>query len=405
MSTQRSTRPEIADPSVADVVANLRAQRPALDETIQARIRETSPGPGDQTIEYERGQYAAIVEALDYALSGLERAQQSYLPPPAACIAQARRAAREGVPLDVLLTRYHTGQATLGYAVRRHIESNGHSDPDEIVGVLLGLQDLHNRLTAAVASEYAQEVARTTPSPEQLRAARLRRLLNGDSFDTSGLEYTFDGAWHICVVAVGAKAKRTVDLLASALNRELLPLSGTGDIHSVWLGGSRPITHADIRRVVLTAAASEVNLALGEPEHGLDGWRLTYLQAQAALRIALLDPQPLTRFADVALYEAVLRNRALAQSYVDLHLSPLNMGERRGRVARETLQAYFDAGRNLEVASSQLGVNRATVRRRIGQIDEAFGYQLSTRQAELEVALRVEVLLAAGAHLARAGTS
>ena len=44
-----------------------------------------------------------------------------------------------------------------------------------------------------------------------------------------------------------------------------------------------------------------VSSAIGEPGKGLDGWRLTHRQAQAAMRIALRRPQRLTRYADVAL--------------------------------------------------------------------------------------------------------
>jgi DNA-binding PucR family transcriptional regulator len=135
-----------------------------------------------------------------------------------------------------------------------------------------------------------------------------------------------------------------------------------------------------------------VSLAIGESSKGIDGWRLTHRQAQAAMLVALRRPRRLTWYADVALLAAVLRDQELARSLVEIHLSPLEDRKDGGAVARRTLRAYFAAGCNAATAAAALGVNRHTVERRLHAIEEQLGRLLHTCHAELEVALRVEEL-------------
>jgi hypothetical protein len=386
----------VATPAArAALVERLRRERPRLEQAIHARIRDVAPGPDDESAEYEAGQYAAIVETVDFTLAGIELGEISEQPIPPATIAQARRAARHGVALDTVLRRYHTAQGIFVNRVKDDLEHTGPAGDPAALELFVSLQELHNRLTAEVAREYAHEMARGARSIGERRAERVERLLSGASFDTSGLDYAFEKAWHICVIAVGATAEPAVRTLASALNRQLLVVPRSEEIVWAWFGSPRPLSVAEVEAVRLGRSAQGVNLALGEPDHGFEGWRMTFKHAQAALRIAFKAPRPLTRYADVSLLEAVTRDHALALSYVAIHLAPLDDLRVGGLVARETLRAYFQAGHHVDAAARLLNVHRATLRNRIARIEARLGYQLSTRQAELEIALRVEALLAA----------
>ena len=79
------------------------------------------------------------------------------------------------------------------------------------------------------------------------------------------------------------------------------------------------------------------------------------------MRVALRAPQPLTRYADVALMAAVLRDELLAESMVEVYLSALGDRHGAGAVLRQTLRAYFKAERNASSAASALGVSRQTL--------------------------------------------
>jgi sugar diacid utilization regulator len=146
------------------------------------------------------------------------------------------------------------------------------------------------------------------------------------------------------VIAAGAKAREAVRALAAGLGRELLSVSPGDELVWAWLGGRRPVDIAALARLVsATSEHAGVSLAIGGSGSGIDGWRLTHRQAQAAMLVAQRRPQQLTRYADVSLLAAVLRDQELASSLVEAHLSPLD-GHKDSAVSRETLRAYFAAG-------------------------------------------------------------
>jgi DNA-binding PucR family transcriptional regulator len=119
---------------------------------------------------------------------------------------------------------------------------------------------------------------------------------------------------------------------------------------------------------------------------------MTHRQAQEALLVALRRPQALTRFADVALLAPWLGDPARARSLVAIYLSPLDSLGDDGRELRQTLRAYFESGHNIEATAAKIERDRSTVRRRVRKIEKALGCPLDTRQAELEVAMRLEEL-------------
>ena len=135
-----------------------------------------------------------------------------------------------------------------------------------------------------------------------------------------------------------------------------------------------------------------VSLVAGEPASGLEGWRLTHRQAQAALVVGLRRPRRFTRYGDVALLAAALKDEALARALVDVYLSPLG-GDRDGNsVLCETLRAYLAAECHCAAAAAKLDVARGTVAKRLRTIEEKLSRTLHPCPAELEVALLLDEL-------------
>jgi len=239
-------------------------------------------------------------------------------------------------------------------------------------------------VTSSVANEYQDELGRR-------RTERVQRLLASGHLDAAEIGYELD-AWHLGVIGMGASAEETVRGLAAGLDRELLSVSGSAEAVWAWFGGQRRLASTDIERLLSAKQAGGVSLAIGEPGRGIDGWRLTHRQAQAAMLIALRSPQRLTRYADVALLAAVLRDKELARSLLEIYLSPLDCEGNCGAVSRETLRAYFAAGCNAAKAAGALAVDRHTVERNLRTIEERLDRSLHICQSELEVALRLEDL-------------
>lgn len=371
-----------------DLAQRLRARRLTIEESIFAHVLGIGPNPAgiEENPEYLAGVRAAIIAIVDYGLMGIERGEEWSGPIPSSAIAQAHRAARDGVSLDTVLRRYVLGDKVLGEFVMDEVES---LPPRTLQHVFRAQGSLLDRLMASIAVEYRQEIERVKRSPEQRRAHRVQKLLAGEPVGTADLDYELDG-WHLGVIATGAKGEQTVRSLAAKLGRQPLLVSRGEETVWAWLGGSQRLVVADIGRLLTAKGRSDVCLTIGEPGRGLNGFRLTHRQAQAAQAVALRRPQMLTRFADVALLTLALRDEALSRSLVDIYLTPLDSSRKGSPALRNTLRAYFAAERNISSAAARLGVARQTVENHIGMIEVRIGRRLPTCMAELETALSLE---------------
>ena len=380
----------------AGLAERLRARRSELEETIFARFQKSGYDPAlGEDAEYVAGARAAVAEAVDYGFMAIEHGEEWLSSIPPAAVAQARRAARNGVSLDRVLLRYNAGHALLEDFVMQEAEHGDFSSHRTALREVLRTQGaLLDHFTASIATEYQQEAERAAHSPELRRAERVQKLLAGAPVDAGDLGYEFD-AEHLAVIAMGAKAGETVRSMAAGLGCQLLSVSRSEETVWAWFGSRRRLATADLERLLPAKESAGVSLAVGGPETGIDGWRLAHRQAQAAMLVALRRPQRLTMYADVALLAAVLRDREMARSLVEIHLSPLE-DQKDGAVARQTLRAYFAAGCNAATAAAALGVDRHTVERRLHTIETRLGRLLHTCHAELEVALRIEELEEAG---------
>jgi hypothetical protein len=373
-----------------ELTQRLRTRRPAIEEAIFVHVRRAAPNPAgiDEDPEYIAGLRMAVTAIVDYGLTGIERGEEWSGPIPSSAIAQAHRAARDGVSLDTVLRRYALGDRVLGEFVMDEVES---LPPRILQHVFKAQGSLLDRLMVAIAAEHGQETERVQRSAEQQRAHRVRKLLAGEPVSTVDLDYELDG-WHLGVIATGAKGEEVVQGLAAKLGRQHLLVSRGEEILWAWLGGSQRLVVADVVRLLAAKGRSDARLTIGEPGKGLNGFRLTHRQAQAAHAVALRRPQMLTRFADVASLALALRDEALSRSLVDIYLTPLDSSRKGSPVLRNTLRAYFAAERNISSAAARLGVARQTVQSHLDMIEVRLGRLLPTCTAELEMALSLEEL-------------
>lgn len=371
----------------AELVARLRARSAEIEDTVYNRVRQMAdPTEGDDP-EYRAYLRATVAEAIDYALLGIERGEEWEGPIPDAAAVQARRAARTGVKLDAILRRYAAGDRLVG----EFILDEAAQLPNEAMRQLLASQGPHvDRMMAAVASEYMEELERIRRSPAQRVAERVERLLADNSpVDAAGLNYELD-AWHLGLVVTGSRPDVAARTLAAGLKRQPLVVPQGGDSAWAWLGGREPIDPIEVERYLAAGVLGDVKVAVGEPRAGIEGWRLTHQEARAAHQVMLRRPRTFTRASEVVLLAAVLRDDLLAKSLRETYLTPLDDHGDLGLGLRETLRAYFDAGFNAATAAAALEVDRHTVQRRLRKVEEALGRLLHTCHAELEVALVLE---------------
>jgi hypothetical protein len=372
------------------LIERLQARRPELEQTVLARVNSVGdPSPvGDP--EYALGLKAAVNAAVSYGLSAIEGGGSRAEPVPHELLAQARRAARSGVGLDTVLRRYVAGHALLGDYFLQAAEGDERLQGAPLQHLLRAEAVLFDRLVVAVTEEYAEEAKAQLHTSEHRRAGRVKRLLAGDLVEAPELGYELD-AWHLAIVAAGPGMGDAIRELATSLDRRLLLVRPGGEVVWAWLGGRGKLAGADVIRLASSGSWSGP-LALGEPAEGIAGWRLSHRQARAAMPIARGAASGAVCYGDVALLASTMQDDLLAASLRQLYVAPLAAGGDDGATMRETLHAYFAAGRNASSAAASLGVSRQTVSIRLRSAEGRIGRPLDRCGAELETALRLQEL-------------
>jgi sugar diacid utilization regulator len=264
--------------------------------------------------------------------------------------------------------------------------------PPRALREILRTRGFHfDRHIAWFADEYRRETARVDGSFDQGRRELVRRLLDGAPAPAEELGYEFN-AWHVGIVVTGPDAGKAARRVRISGSYQLLSVLCDKETAWVWLGAKRRLSAAEIQVGCPLTDLARSSLSVGEPAHGIEGWRLTHRQARAAHWVALQRPGKLARYADELLLVAALKDDVLASSLWETYLSPLDGHADGASPTFATLRAYFNAGCNAASAAAALHVDRHTVERRLNRIEERLGRRVHSCRAELEVALRVEEL-------------
>lgn len=372
------------------VAARLRERLPEIQEAVATRIYAIADPHEVADPAYVEGLKAALAAAVEYRLAVLETGERRAPAVPEVLLAQARLDARDGVPLETVLRRYFAGNTHFGDFLVEEAERA--EVPSATLRSLLREQaTLGDRLLAAVSAEHAREAAaRPSGSAGERRREIVKRLLAGELVDHSEIEYDFD-AQHLALMVKGEGAEEAMRALAERLDRRLLIVQREEEAKwAAWLGGRRPLAAVEALGALRELDPKGVCVTLGEPAEALAGWRFSHLQAKAALAIAERRREPILRYADVAVLASILRDDLAADSLRRIYLEPLARSRDNGEVARQTLRAWFAAERNISSTAAALGVDRRTVRNRLGTIEGLLGRPLRGSLADLEIALRPE---------------
>lgn len=385
----RSTHTASATEVRTALAERLRERLSELQGAVATRVYSISDPRNVADPSYLQGLNGALAAAIEYRLAVLEAGERQAPPIPTALLAQARLDARDGVSLDTVLRRYFAGNVLFGDFLVNEAERA--EVPSSILRALLATQaTVGDRLIAAVSAEYAREAENRPTSPAERRRETVKRLLAGELVDHSELGYELDGH-HLALMAKGEGAEELMRGLAGAVDRRLLAVQREEEpTWACWLGGRRQLTVERALGALGDEIPEGVFVTVGEPGEGLGGWRFSHRQAKAALPIAERRGQSLVRYGDVALLATIASDDLIATTLRQFYLGPLERARDGGKVARETLRAYFQAERNVSSTAAALGVDRRTVRNRLGAIEDLLGRPLKGSEADLEIALRLD---------------
>jgi hypothetical protein len=369
----------------------LDGRRAEIEQATIARVYAISDPRESQDPDYIAGLRDALTHAIDYALKVIERGEEHAPPIPPTLLTQARMAARNGIGLDTVLRRYLAGYSLLSEFVIQEAEGTSLLGGVGLQRLLRGQAAVLDQLIAEVSEEYCRESKGRTGSAERRRAERVERLLAGELLDASELRYDLD-VHHLGAIAQGNGSEEALRSLVASFDARLLLIHREDGTVWAWFGSRRGFAADDVAALASSSLPSDVSVAFGEPAEGLLGWRLSHRQAAAALTVAKRTEATAVRYADVAFLAAALRDDLLATSLRCLYLQPLEADRDGGKLARETLRAYFSSGRNASSAASALRLNRRTVTNRLRAIEESLGRPLVSCAMGLEAALGLDEL-------------
>lgn len=373
-----------------DIAARLRERRSEIEQATLARVHAISDPAEVEDPEYAIGLKEAVGAALDYGIGALDAPSREPAPVPEPLLAQARAAARNGVSLDTVLRRYYAGYTLLGDFLIAGAEDGGPIPAVELKRVLRAEAAVFDRLVVVISEAHAREAASRPRSSAARRAERVKDLLAGKPLDTAELGYELN-AWHLAAMASGPDVTEALRGLAVSLDRSLLVVQ-PGESTWAWLGGRSRLSARETLHRAKGCLSAEISLALGEPGHGVEGWRLSHRQAKAAMPVAEHGQERQVRYADVALLSSALRDELLADSLCSIYLTPLEGERDGGTTLKKTLAAYFNMGQNASSAAAVLGVSRNTVSIRLRSIAEKIGRPVDACAAEIDTALRLQEL-------------
>jgi DNA-binding PucR family transcriptional regulator len=134
-------------------------------------------------------------------------------------------------------------------------------------------------------------------------------------------------------------------------------------------------------------------VSLGDPGSGTGGFRRSHREARDAHRVSVRAGAAgeVLRYDEVALESLVADDDERTRAFVARELHGIDGADARSERLRETLRAYFACAQNASAAAALLGVHEHTVTYRLRTIEERLGRPVTSRRAELEMALRLFV--------------
>jgi hypothetical protein len=374
---------------VEELARRLRARSPEIEAALARSILEVHKPPPAAEAELIAGLQATLQDGLSFSLAAFEQGEAWSDPLPPSLVAQVGYVVQMGMPLEELLRGYSAGNTVISHFVAEVCAEL----PPEAMTYSVDVQcRVAEALIGGLSVEYARQAALLGHSATQRTMREVERLLAEESFSDQHIGYRLD-AWHVAGVVAGVDADQAARLLAEKLGCELLLLPRGAETYWAWWGAPRRMHFGKIESAA-QRLGDRASFALGECRHGRDGFRHSHREAQTAVDVIVRVDEPVVRAADAMLSALLLRDRSLADLFVDAHLGRLKVQKDWPTLA-STLRAYFDSESALGAAAAAIAVDRHTMRRRMRRVDELLERPIGAIRAELEIALRVDRLLTA----------
>jgi hypothetical protein len=353
-----------------------------------------------------------VVTALHLLEHGID---PQTLDAPTAALEYARRLAQRSIPLSALLRSYRLGAARFLEALLHEVSTQPQLDP--AVAGAAGIRvsqftaSYIDRVSEMVVVAYENEREVWLNSRSATRAARVQSLLNEQGVDVAAAEQKLGYrlqqrhlSVHLWIAEPSSggedqllQLERLGATAASALGAGH-PLFVPDDEGSAFLWFGALSEHADYRTLAELVSAAPVPLraAVGEPAHGLAGFRRTHRQATQAKAVAVAagaDAAPVTAFRDVGAVALLCSDLAATREWVADTLGDLALDDQGVRRLRETTHVFLAQGCSYTAAGEVLSLHKNSVQYRVQKADQLRGRPVREGRSDVELALRACRLL------------
>jgi DNA-binding PucR family transcriptional regulator len=414
---QRVTKPDVVNEVdvsrfVAETAMQMNDRLVELSSSIRGALEEAIPElRGDaRTIELLGASVEGNVDTLLHALRhdiAVERVEA-----PTAALEYARRLAQHGVPVNALVRAYRLGQRQLNDLVFQAVREADISPATRLAAleaISTTLFEYIDWISQQVVTVYEDERERWLENQNSIRALRVREVVAGKAkvdVDATSDSIRYPLRWHHLAVVMWYSDEGAGGDELARLQRFLRELGQTTDVGSNplfaaadqttgwgWLPyRSAPPNAVEAVRQFTGERADPPSVAIGTVASGVDGFRRSYREAQAARAVAVAggaDGATVIAASDPGLAAAALLGGDIgaARVWVTDVLGELSVDTENDARLRETLRIFLRCGSSYKQAAEELDLHFNTVKYRIGRAVARRGSPIEHDRLDVELAL------------------
>ena len=334
------------------------------------------------------------------------------LQPTTAAVEYALRLAQRDIPANSLVRAYNVGKDDFIGEIFPDVQALDCSAEDKFA-VLQHMSSVVGRyidwISQYVFEVYEKERERWISTQGNVRASLIHDVLGRRTVTAREFERETGyrlGGHHIGMIVWSTRTDPAPDelrMLAQVVSKMAVaarcsgpPLVTAVDRETAWVWlpfVARPsgLDMQEMQRIVGQARSCRASLGLSGV--GVDGFRRTHDQAQAARRVVVTSGEttPVISFGDegVAITSLLANDMESTSSWVAEVLGHLAVDNEQMRSLRETLRVFFLTGESYTDTAAIMKLHRNTVKYRIAKALEQGETVISSKRIDLAVALNV----------------
>jgi DNA-binding PucR family transcriptional regulator len=310
--------------------------------------------------------------------------------------------ARRGLELNALLQSIRIGYAVLAGALLDAVIDADRQDTTELRRVSILMFEMMDNFTGTAATAFLDEQRAWEAHITAARLDLVRTIIDGEPVDADlasrTLDYPLSGD-HVALIASTdpSRSRDRIDLrnVVEPVVRQwgaphatlIVPVGA----HALWAWAAIAPSAAPKGSAALPVYDT-IDVAVGQPGRGIDGFRRTHREAQAVEHLRALSgrarPTSIAHH-NVDLEALLLADPEAGQQFATRYLGPLAGTDARATELRDTLKLYLDHDHSISKVAAIKHIARNTVTDRIQQALDLCGHDSQASSLRLRSALLI----------------